>query len=322
MFFQFINTPSGIFAFLLISGVTVVNGFTDAPASISGVVSSKLWSIKKAALVCGIFNFLGVILFYSFSGRVAKSIFLSAKFGGFTAECICASLLGVILFSLASWLFAMPSSETHAIISCIYGASMAVSADKGSGVFASAVFYMMLSCVFSVTLALVVCITLRKRSLPYSLCEKLASVLSSFMHGAQDGQKFVGLLALFTVNGAFDRRNGFLPCLYVGVLMLFGTIICGKKIIASLGNDIVENSEKIAFVSDISSTVCIFFCSLMGLSVSTGNIKACSLIGAGLGEKARINYFAVFKIIAVSVVTFPVCTVLGFYLTRIFILLF
>jgi PiT family inorganic phosphate transporter len=104
--------------------------------------------------------------------------------------------------------------------------------------------------------------------------------------------------------------------------MLVGTLICGKKIIASLGNDIVKNNEKIAFMSDFSSTVCILLFSLIGFSISTGNIKACSLIGAGLGENKKINYVAVVKIILVSLATFPVCTVLGFYLARLFILIF
>ncbi len=322
MILEFIHTPLGIFAFLLISGVTVVNGFTDAPASISGVVSSKLWSTKKACLVCGIFNFLGVIIFYSFSGRVAKSIFDSARFGDFSTQCICASLFGVIMFSLVAWLFAMPSSETHALISCIYGASIASAGTKGSGIFLSSILYMILSCVFSLILSLALAVAFRKSDLCYSKSEKSACVLSSFMHGAQDGQKFVGLLALFTPTSSFSHFYGFLPCLYVGILMLTGTLICGKKIIASLGNNIVKNSEKIAFMSDISSTVCIFLCSLAGFSVSTGNIKACSLVGAGLGEKEKINYSTVFKIVAVSVATFPVCTVLGFYLARLFILIF
>ncbi len=321
MFFEFIHTPSGIFAFLLISGVTLVNGFTDAPTSISGVVSSKLWSVKKASLVCGIFNFFGVILFYTLSGRVAKGIFDSAKFGEKSIQCICASLLGVIIFSLAAWLFAMPSSETHALVSCIYGASIGSAGVGNSDFFLSSILYMILSCAISLFLSLISIVVLKNANLLYEEWEKRACILSSFMHGAQDGQKFVGLLALFS-GVSFSKAYGYLSCLYVGILMLTGTMICGKRIIASLGNDIVNNSEKTAFISDFSSTLCVLLCSLRGFSVSTGNIKACSLIGAGLGENKKINYVAVVKIILVSLATFPVCTVLGFYLARLFILIF
>jgi PiT family inorganic phosphate transporter len=321
MFFKFIHTPSGIFAFLLISAVTLVNGFTDAPASISGVVSSKLWSVKKASLVCGIFNFFGVILFYTLSGRVAKGIFDSAKFGEKSIQCICASLLGVIIFSLAAWLFAMPSSETHALVSCIYGASIGSVGVGNSDFFLSSILYMILSCAISLFLSLILVIVLKNANLLYEEWEKRACILSSFMHGAQDGQKFVGLLALFS-GVSSSKAYGYLSCLYVGILMLTGTMICDKKIIASLGNDIVNNSEKTAFISDFSSTLCVLLCSLRGFSVSTGNIKACSLIGAGLGENKKINYVAVVKIILVSLATFPVCTVLGFYLARLFILIF
>lgn len=321
MIFEFIHTPLGIFAFLLISGVTLVNGFTDAPASISGVVSSNLWTVKKASLVCGIFNFLGVILFYTLSGRVAKGIFDSAKFGDQNVQCICASLLGVIIFSLTAWLFAMPSSETHALVSCIYGASIGSVGAGNSDFFLFSIIYMILSCGISLFLSLISVIILKNARLQYGKWEKRACILSSFMHGAQDGQKFVGLLALFS-GASFSKAYGFSFCLYVGILMMTGTMICGKKIIASLGNDIVNNSEKTAFISDFSSTMCVLLCSLWGFSVSTGNIKACSLVGAGLGENEKINYAAVVKVILVSLATFPLCTALGFYLARLFILLF
>ena len=55
---RFIATPTGAFAFILILGTAFVNGMTDACNSISGIVSSGIWSLKKASGVCGIFNFL------------------------------------------------------------------------------------------------------------------------------------------------------------------------------------------------------------------------------------------------------------------------
>jgi PiT family inorganic phosphate transporter len=121
---------------------------------------------------------------------------------------------------------------------------------------------------------------------------------------------------------ALEKTDATVPVIFiiiVGILMMLGTVSGGGKIIDTLGNNIVFHTEKIAFVSDFSTTVCIFLCSILGLPVSTGNIKACSLIGAGLGEKQKVNIREVVKIILTSIITFPVCIILGYFFTMLFI---
>ena len=317
------NGSGSVIALLLGLGVVLANGFTDAPGSISGVVSSGIWSHKRACAVCGIFNFAGVIAFSMLSGRVAESVFNSADFGNYAVYGICASLIGVIAFSLLCWIFSMPSSESHALISCIFGSSLAISGAGSLGYFIFAVLCTVISCALSLLISLISGSILQKCRGEWIKSEKISCILSSFMHGGQDGQKFVGLLVFLTVeNGVSSGGAKLWIYVAVGVFMLLGTLMCGKKIITSLGNGIVKNTEKIAFVSDFSATVCIFLCSLAGFSVSTGNIKACSLIGAGICEKQKINYKTVIRIAAVSLITFPLCIGLGYALTRIFILLF
>ena len=121
---------------------------------------------------------------------------------------------------------------------------------------------------------------------------------------------------------SFRSYVAVLLSLPVGIIMMAGTFAGGSKIISSLGNGIVENDSKIAFLSDFSTTVCVFLCSLLGFSVSTGNIKACSLIGAGIGCGKKINYKTVKKIVITSALTFPICIALGFILTKLFIRIF
>ncbi|MBQ8393685.1 MAG: inorganic phosphate transporter [Clostridia bacterium] len=320
---QILETAQNIIAVGLALGVVVVNGFTDAPSTISGVVSSGVWSKGTASIICGIFNLLGVMVFFSVSGKVADSVFNSVDFGNYGTEAICASLCGVIIFSLVSWIFSMPSSESHALLSCMFGASMMAADDQVVFSFILMVLYMIFSCIFSVVFAFAFGKIFRKSSEECIKYEKISCILASFMHGGQDGQKFIGLLLFLTVGmGTKHYLSALFLCIAVAIFMLLGTLMCDKKIIASLGDGIVKNDKRIAFLSDFSSTVCIFLCSLLGFSVSTGNIKACSLVGAGLCENEKINYRTLKHIGIVSVITFPVCISLGYLLTGLFILLF
>jgi len=308
---------------ILISCVVLVNGFTDAPNSISGIVSSGIWSKRKACLVSGALNLFGVAFFTLTGGKVAQSVVNLTDFGKSTYYAVSACLIGVILFSLITWAFAMPSSESHALLSCILGARLATSGKIPLLPLVMIVLYTVLSCTFALLLALLTSVKIKKDEGECAKFEKLTCMLSSFCHGAQDGQKFIALyVALLFPSADFSPSSYFILSLTVGVLMMVGTLFGGGKIIDSLGNDIVKCDAKIAFSSDIASTSSVFLCSVFGFSVSTGNIKACSLIGAGLGCGKRINYKTVKKIIISSALTFPACLAMGLALTKLFIFLF
>ena len=315
--------PSVVSLTLLITGVVFVNGFTDAPNTVSGVISSEIWSKRKACLISGIFNMLGIIIFTVLGGKVTESVVNLSNFGKNTYPAVCACLTGVILFGIVSWLFAMPSSESHALISCIFGASLASSVKAELIPFVSILIYTVFSCVFTLILSLFLSRRIKKTEEECIKYEKFACVFSSAAHGAQDGQKFMALYIILLPLKSLSASVPYLILAFtVGAFMMAGTILGGGKIIDSLGNEIVKNDAKIAFLSDFSSTVCVFLCSLLGFSVSTGNIKACSLVGAGLGCKRKINTLTVKRIFLTSVITFPICIFIGFALTKIFILIF
>ncbi len=317
------NSFALLILIFLIFGVVFVNGFTDAPNSVSGVVSSGIWGKGKACLISGVFNMLGVVIFTALGAKVAEGVVDLSDFGKHSVPALCACLTGVILFGIIAWIFAMPSSESHALLSCIFGASLAVSYSPSAIPFLLIIGYMAFSCVFSFFLALYFSHKLKKSEGECVKYEKITCIFSSLAHGAQDGQKLVALcLILMPVESVIKASSAILISLPVAVIMMLGTMAGGGKIIASLGNGIVENNSKIAFSSDFSATVCVFLCSILGFSVSTGNIKACSLIGAGIGCGNKINYSTVRKIIITSVITFPVCIALGFLLTKAFIPLF
>lgn len=316
-FSKITDTPMGFFVFLLVIGVIFVNGFTDAPNSISGIISSGILSKRKACILSGICNFIGVAFSSLLGLRVAESVSSIASFGEYGTAGVCASLITVIVFGVGAWMLAMPSSESHALISAVFGASLCLGKASSVGFFKITLSTLIISALL-IPIALIFARFLQKSGREYAKFEIYASVGSSLMHGLQDGQKLLTLLMLL-VYGETDNSVPFIFIVIVGVFMMLGTVAGGGKIIDTLGNDIVINTEKIAFVSDFCATVCVFLCSLLGFPVSTGNIKACSLIGAGLGEKQNVNLNSVIKIAITSVITFPICILLGYFFAMIFI---
>ena len=315
-FLTFFDVCSAI-PILLAIGVIFVNGFTDAPNAIASAVCSDCLEMKKACTLCAIFNFLGVCTISLISTSVAKNIFALADFGECAVSATGACFLTIIIFGLISWYFGMPSSESHALVASISGATLAsVGYMPNIRLFFEIIFYMIMSCACVFCLSYILS-KLFPKNLNYKNAEIAACLATSYMHGAQDGQKFIGILVfLFGVNSSLKAPPVLI--LLVSIAMGLGTLLGGKRIIKSLGQDLVKLDTKRAFVSDISSSVCMLICSLFGLPVSTGNIKSCSIIGVGYAEKDKINKKTAISIIAVSIITFPVCFALGYILTLIF----
>ena len=68
--------------------------------------------------------------------------------------------------------------------------------------------------------------------------------------------------------------------------------------------------------ADASSVLIILLFTLLGIPVSTSNVKVCALAGSSEGS---LNYFSLFGMVIIWLATFPVCFLLGGLLARIII---
>ena len=151
----------------------------------------------------------------------------------------------------------------------------------------------------------------------------------AFMHGAQDGQKFMGiiLLCVFTLQGTGAAQAAFsIPVwlmILCSVVMSAGTAIGGRKIIKSVGMDMVKLEKYQGFSADIASAISLVFCSVFGLPVSTTHVKTTSIMGVGAVKRLSAVNFGVVKDMALTwVLTFPGCGLLAFLVTKLFLRIF
>lgn len=304
--------------------VVFVNGWTDAPSSVFSVVSSGTLKLWQGTLLSAVFNFLGVLIFSFINTGVAKEVLslVNQKNEGISKITCFSCFLTVVLFGVLTWFFGMPSSESHALISSLAGCSLAFGLFDYTFLsrFLKIVIFMIFSCVLSFSISYAAARLLCKRRLHFEKFLLLSSASLSFMHGAQDGQKFIGVILLLV--GASSKSPPLFLVLAVSFVMAFSTLLGGKRIIGSLSKSIKKCDTPLAFFSDFGSFATLFLCSILGMPVSSGNVKSLSLVGSSLAEKSGVNKKIITEILITSVITFPICFILGFLICKAVLLVF
>lgn len=298
---------------ILAYGVVFVNGWSDAPNSIATAVSSGAIKYKNATVLCGIFNLIGVLLGCLIDTSVAKYVFSLSENTKHSTLIVSISLFCMIVFGTVFSFLGLPSSESHAMISCILGSSFYLTKDlkniKNLGeVFVFTVFSCLIALFFG-------CVTRKifKWKLNYKKLQILSCSLNSLMHGYQSGLKFLGVI-LFLLGLNLDTKYVIPLSFSIGVFLCLGAFLGGKKIISSMGENLVNIDDISSFCSDIGTYFSLMICSLLGMPVSTGNIKCLSIMGVALEEKKNINKKTTTKLLISFIIVFPICFFAGYFL--------
>ena len=148
----------------------------------------------------------------------------------------------------------------------------------------------------------------------------------AFMHGAQDGQKFMGIfilaITLATHTGSPDELA--LPVWLMVVCALFmgiGTASGGKRIIKSVGMGMVKMEKHQGFAASTASTVCLLIATFTGLPVSTTHTNTTAIMGVGAARNPKsVKWSIVGDMVKTWILTFPGCGLLGYLCALLFLL--
>ena len=330
-------------AVLLTLGVILVNGWTDAPNAIATCVVTRCMSARGAILMAAVFNFLGVFIMSSINATVAQTITKMVDFGTNSHEAIVAlsaALFAIVVWAMLAWWFGIPTSESHALIAGLTGGAIALHgglSGVNGGEWVKVLYGLVISVVLGFALGWLVCrlVVLLFRRVERKYTERIFRVAQvfgaacmSFMHGAQDGQKFMGviLLALFLVNGQSPDTAVQMPVwlmLLCSIIMGLGTSIGGKKIIKSVGMDMVKLEKYQGFSADIAASLSLLFSSVFGIPVSTTHAKTTAIMGVGAVNRLSAINFSVVKDMALTwLLTFPGCGLIGYLMAKLFMWIF
>lgn len=340
---QMVANPMLLVSTILTLGVILVNGWTDAPNAIATCVSTRAIGVRKAIVMAAVFNFLGVLIMTTVNASVAFTIYNMVDFGGdskLALIALCAAMAAIVIWATAAWYFGIPTSESHALIAGISGAAVAIQ-NSFSGIngaeWIKVLYGILLSTLLGFGLGFIsskatVAIFRYKNRLKcerfFSNAQVAGGAAMAFMHGAQDGQKF---MAIFLLGAAMSsgqaHTTSFVVPLWLMILcsavMGLGTSIGGYRIIKSVGMDMVKLKPYQGFAADFSATICLLLSSLTGIPVSTTHTKTTAIMGVGAARRmSNVNWGVVKELLLTWIFTFPGCGLLGFGMAKLFLMIF
>lgn len=277
------------------------NGFHDTANAMATPIATGALKPRVAVAIAAILNLVGAFL----STEVARTIsggLIREGDGGIqiTPTMIFAGLIGAIMWNLATWLFGLPSSSSHALFGGLIGA-VAVGTGFGaidSGVLLSKIVLPAILAPFiAASIAFIVTkIAYRITSGPHAhltrqrfkMGQVFTSSLVSLAHGTNDAQKTMGVITLTLIAAGF-QATGTGPEFWViavcALAIALGTYVGGWRIIRTVGTGITDVSPAQGFAAEASTTATILASSHLGFALSTTQVASGSIIGAGLGRK-------------------------------------
>lgn len=335
-----ISEPTVFYTVFVVLAVAFVNGWTDAPNAIASSVSTRSIRMKNAIIIAAISDFFGAVLIGILNNNVTRTMVNISDFGDDRKTAllsISAAMTSVVLWAVFAWFFGIPTSESHALIAGLSGASVAVNngfqgIDYSEwkkviyGLFLSVLLGFILGYTVSkLTVKLFYNIDKSKSDKIFSVSQIISSVFMSFMHGAQDAQKFVGVLVLIS-EASLSENHKKIPLgmlIMCSFIIASGTATGGERIIKSVGMDMIKLRKDQGFSADLSGALCLFISTLCGFPVSTTHTKTSAVLGVGVAKSTKsVNWKVAGEMVIAWILTFPGCGLLSWAICCLFLKFF
>jgi PiT family inorganic phosphate transporter len=316
-----------LFVMLLICASIFVNGWTDAPNALTTVVSTRVLTPRKAVILAAIFNLLGVLLMgTAVAETITKIIALEPGKDGLVT--LASAQIAIVSWAVGAWRFGIPTSESHALIAGLTGAALAngglasVSWVEWQKVLLGLGISSILGFVSGWLMTVAVSKTFSRVNRHtanrfFSIGQVVSAAAMAFSHGAQDGQKFVGIWAFaLMLGGVMVPGEMTIPLwvmVFCSVLMAIGTSVGGYRIIKTMGIDMVKIEKYQGFSAEVAASACMIGATIFGIPLSTTNTKGTAIMGAAAARRlSNVNWGVVNEMFLAWILTFPACALIGY----------
>jgi len=307
-----------IISFIIFAAALFIDGATDCANSVTAAVSSRAVSLPAATLLSAVCTFFGCTVFCLFFPLVAQSSAVAVFPEGTEGAAIAISLLSVALWSGAAWIAGLPTSEGHALAFASAGAALALGGTVDVTGLLSVVLSIIPAALVSSLFSLAVSLILRRvRNVSFRTPLIVSSAVSSFFHGAQDGQKFLSL----AIAASLSQRLYTAAALSAALFMALGTLF-GRRIIEKMGTEMVNAGRTTALSSDMGSGLSLALLTALGIPASTTHVKMTSLAFTSLVCGERTDRDTFLRLCCAWVVTFPASFAVSFSISKLFLAVF
>jgi len=296
-----------------------VNGFHDAANAIATVVGTRVLRPLYAVSIAAMANFVGPFVFgTAVAATVGKGI-IQPEFS--TVYVILAGLIGGIAWDLITWWFGLPSSSSHALIGGLVGSALiagGLQAIVFSGIEKILIFMVLSPSVgFAIAAAFTVGIRVRFRKSTstkvnriFGRLQVVSSTFFSLTHGANDGQKTMGVITALLIAGGLLKSEGFEVPVWVIISaagsIAFGTFFGGWRIVKTMAFRLTNLKPYQGFAAETGGGVILTTMALLGIPVSTTHAISGAIMGTGSTKRfSAVRWGLGKKIVYAWIITIP-----------------
>jgi len=344
-----------------------INGFHDTANSIATVVSTKVLTPRQAVVMAACTNLLGALWGTAVAKTIASGL-VDTNLVSMSSEVMICALLGAIIWNLITWWFGLPSRSSHALIGGLCGSALAASGGRwsviiwaqpssqhwwlGKGLLWKVIVPMVTSPIAGLILGfiLMALLYLALRNVRparvgrfFGVAQMFSAAGMGFMHGTNDAQKTMGIIALTllaaTQAGQLAHLPAWLSFLHTptpppgqsmeiavwikvtcALTMAAGTAVGGWRIIKTLGHKMVKLHPINGFAAETSSAAVILAATHLGIPVSTTHNISAAIMGVGAARRFNaIKWSVVERMVWAWILTIPVTAGLAYGFVRLLI---
>ncbi len=315
-----------------------LNGFHDAANSIATVVSTRVLSPRLAVVWAAAFNFLAAFLLGT---AVAKTIGTGmVRLDIVTQYVVLGGLVGAIIWDLATWLWGLPTSSSHALIGGYAGAAMARAASLNgwraapgviiaSGWTKTLIFIVvapLMGLVLGFGLMIAIYWIFQRRSPRqvdklFRKLQLLSAAAYSLGHGGNDAQKTMGIVAGALYSAGVMRKEDFAAnwghwhwpiILAANFAIAMGTYFGGWRIVHTMGSKITKLKPVGGFCAETAGAITLFGTALAGIPVSTTHTITGAIVGVGTTHRlSAVRWGIARRIVWAWILTIPASAIVA-----------
>lgn len=306
-----------------------VNGFHDAANSIATVVGTRILRPLQAVTLAAIANFAGPFIFgVAVATTIGKGL-INPDF--VTMPIIIGALVGAIVWDLITWLLGLPSSSSHALVGGVLGAGIA-----GAGLHAvifggleKVAIGIIISPIVGLAVAfllatLIITFFAKKRPAKvnsvFGRLQLISSTYFSLTHGANDGQKTMGIIALILLTEGVitSFEVPYYVIIMAALAISLGTFLGGWRIVKTMAVKITQLKPYQGFAAETGGASILATLAWLGIPASTTHAISGAIMGAGAVKRMSAVRWGIGKrIVWAWIITIPASAAVAYVSTLI-----
>ncbi|MBI5159271.1 inorganic phosphate transporter [Candidatus Micrarchaeota archaeon] len=303
---------------------TFWSGFSDASNAITTVVATRVLTPMQAVALAAAGNLVGLFLGEAVATTIGKGL-IDAK--AVSGTLVIIALLAGMVWEYITYKRGIPISETQVLLGTLAGAAIAAQGIDAVN-YANALFKVIIPMALAPLIAFIAvlaftAIALRAiKKLPLATANNffkrlqiLSSLFFSITHGANDGQKSIGVIMALTIFYGIESNGETATLLKIITFaaLSLGTLFGGWRIVKTMGFKLAKMKPWQGFCAETSAALVVGGASAFGFPLSTSQAVSGSIMGASAAKGTHAIRATVAREILIGwLLTIPASVLLGF----------